>query len=531
MTFLMDYHVYIVSGIIAAIIPLLLYWYYTLTHDYWKKRGVPYVKPIPFLGTLLENCQKNIEVMECERYEKYGKIYGFFEGKKPQITVAEPELIKNILVRDFQYFVNRRKFDIYDPITSKALTVVQDEDWKRIRTIVSPTFSSGKIKRMIRIIKECSKVVIQIIKMESAKNNSVDVLRIYGAFTMDVIANAAFSVKINSHNDPENIFVKMAQKIFHAPFGLKNVIFVLMPKVLKLFRKTTFDTSANDFFKRTTFEIIEERKKTKSTRDDFLQMLLDTANEAAKEGKLEETTDELTTNYGDAAINRSYFKGSVTKKLSMDELVAQCVIFFIAGYHTTMTSLGVTTHLLARHQHEQDRVFKEICEVLKKTGGELTYESLHELKHLDNCISESIRIYSPFSRIERTADSDYSLGDTGLTIPKGMIVGIPIYAMHRDPKFFPEPEKFIPDRFTAEGREKQIPYSYLPFGAGPRNCLGMRFALMELKVCLVHVFSTFHVQLSKDSKVPLEFIRGLGILSPKPIHLTLTPRTDCPLKK
>jgi len=225
-----------------------------------------------------------------------------------------------------------------------------------------------------------------------------------------------------------------------------------------------------------------------------------------------------------------FFKGSSSKHISMDEIVAQCVIFFIAGYHTTATTLGIATYLLALNQDAQEKVYNEIKEALSLTDGELTYEAVQSMKYLDNVISETLRMYSPALRLERTAEADYELGDTGITIPKGMVIGIPVLAMHRDPKFFPEPEKFDPDRFSTEGREQQIPYSYLPFGAGPRNCVGMRFALMEIKVCLIHTFSAFQVQKSPDTKVPLEFLSGLGLLSPKPIHLRMVPRNDCPLK-
>ncbi|GFS29898.1 cytochrome P450 9e2, partial [Nephila pilipes] len=103
--------------------------------------------------------------------------------------------------------------------------------------------------------------------------------------------------------------------------------------------------------------------------------------------------------------------------------------------------------------------------------------------------------------LERIADADYKLGETGITIKKGMTVSVPVYCLHRDSKYYPNPERFDPDRFTAEERAKRDPYTYLPFGAGPRNCIGMRFALMETKVCLAYVLANFIIKKSSHTKV------------------------------
>ncbi|XP_021001498.1 cytochrome P450 3A8-like isoform X2 [Parasteatoda tepidariorum] len=524
------YDIRIASAIVAVLVSILLYWYSTRNHDYWKKRGIPYVKPYPLLGShpaLVR--KKNLEDVELERYQKYGDLYGYYEASKPVLMVSRPELLRDILVKDFQYFTSRRVFDSGDPILDKMLSVLTGEDWKRVRTIVSPTFSTGKIKRVMSIFQDCARTLLQNFKMESAKGKPVDVLKYFGAFTMDVIASSAFSTKIDSHNDPENRFVKNAQGAFSQSINIRFLLFLLMPRLLKKFGFKVFNPTIMNFFKSVTLNIIQERKRTGQTRNDFLQLLVDSATQVAKEEKWDEA-DDLAANYVDESKDHAIFKTVTTKRMSMDELVAQCVIFFLAGYHTTATTLGLTAYLLAMNPDVQEKVFKEISEVVKETNGELRYESVQKMKYLDNVVSEVLRIYSPGVRLERTADTDYKLGDTGLTIPKGMVVGIPVYAMHKDPKFFPNPEKFDPDRFSLEEREKQVPYSYLPFGAGPRNCVGMRFALLELKVCLIYTFSAFQAQRCSKTQVPIQFRNAGGLLSPKPIELIMEPRTNCPLK-
>ncbi|GBM43396.1 Cytochrome P450 6j1 [Araneus ventricosus] len=107
---------------------------------------------------------------------------------------------------------------------------------------------------------------------------------------------------------------------------------------------------------------------------------------------------------------------------------------------------------------------------------------------------------------ERLAVSEYKLGETGITIPKGMIISIPVYAMHKDSKFFPDPEKFDPDRFIQKEKSKREQYTYLPFGAGPRNCIGMRFALVEIKVCLAYILANYKIsKCSQSSQTKVNF--------------------------
>ncbi|GFQ91084.1 cytochrome P450 3A8, partial [Trichonephila clavata] len=306
----------------------------------------------------------------------------------------------------------------------------------------------------------------------------------------------------------------------------------LFPKLVQLLRISIFPPKAIHFFRDVTLQIIEERKRTGETRNDFLQLLIDTAKEVSDDPKSEfneKESDGITSVYGEVSTNHQVFRGVTKKHLSKDELVAQCVIFFLAGYDSTASTLAFATYMLALNQDIQEKVHEEVIVALKSSKGKLTYEALQNIKYLDNIISETLRLFPPGVRLERRAVTDYKLGETGITIPKGMIVTVPAYAMHRDPELFPDPEKFDPDRFTPEERAKRDPYAYMPFGAGPRNCIGMRFAIMEIKVCLIYVIANFKINRCIKTKVPLEYMIATGFLQPKDITLALERRKDNPL--
>lgn len=507
---------------------LLFLWYSTIKQNYWKKLGVPYVKPLPFLGSILENINEPLHELESKRYKKYGRLYGYYEGNSPLLSIGEPKILRDILVKDFHAFTGRRKLYSISKIAESMLLSLQGDDWKRVRAIVTPTFTTGKIKRMLGIFKECSRTLIDNFKEAAIKGEYIEAKRLYGAFTMDVIASSAFSIKIDSHNDPNNRFVQNARSLFARNFNWKLIIFILFPKLLKFLGLRVGSSNGFEFFTTVIMQMIEERKKTGQARNDFLQLLLDTSKEMAEDGKLDTTEkDDIMENYGKDENDQNINQTIYTKKtLSREELVAQCVIFFLAGYETTATTLSFVSYCLALNPDIQEKLIQELDVALIKNNGELTYEVIQSLKYLDNVISETLRLYPPATRVERVADEDYKLGDTGLTIPKDMIISIPVHAMHRDPTLFADPEKFDPDRFSPEERAKRDQYSYLPFGAGPRNCIGMRFALMEIKVCLAHVLSNYRFKRCSQTKVPLDFYPNRGLVGPKEITLALEERKD-----
>ncbi|XP_042902355.1 cytochrome P450 3A11-like isoform X2 [Parasteatoda tepidariorum] len=526
------YIIWTSSFLLGVTLPFIIYWCSSRKHRYWRDRGVKYAEPLSFFESFFMNSQKAIQEVQFERYNQLGRIYGLFDATfavgQPALTVGDPELLRDIMVKDFHFFPNRRDLGFRDDsVFNRMLILLRDEDWKRVRSIVSPAFSTGKIKRVLSIFKESSRTLLQNLKIAVQRGDYIEIKKLYGAFAMDVIASAAFSTKIDSHNNSENKFVTEARKIIRTSQGRFSGLFQKLPNSIRRYAfKLAFRRFK--FFIDTVLQIISERKKTGQTKNDFLQLLLDAATETSKDEEMEESVD-MAANYGDDCLQHNIFKTTSSKRISKNELVAQSLVFFLAGYHSTTTTLSLATYLLALNSDVQERAYHEIKDALKETKGELTYESIHKIKIIDDIISETLRLYPPFPTIERIAAADYELGNTGIKIPKGMTIEIPVYSMNRDPENFSDPERFDPDRFSPDQRTEQIPYSYLPFGAGPRNCIGMRFALMELKVCLIHVLSAFKI--TPKTKDPLKFLNSRNFLTTEDIFVKMEMRQDCPLKE
>ncbi|KAG8176921.1 hypothetical protein JTE90_018704 [Oedothorax gibbosus] len=401
---------YLTNTCVAVLtVILFFYWYSMRNHDFWKNRGVPYIKISPFYWALTEIGKKHLHDIEQERYEKYGKMYGYLEFNRPLLSVADPDLIRDILVKDFQTFNSRRVFVTGNEIFDKMVSVMKgDEDWKRIRSIITPTFTTGKIKKMMSILKDCSNTVVRNFKELSGKGQYIDAKRLYGTYTMDVIASSAFSTKIDSHNDPDNRFVQNASRVFNQKINWRLIVLFMFPFLTKIFKIDFFPGEVMEFFKQITIEIMEERKRTGQTRNDFLQLLMDTAKEVVEEPCAEEKGGDIASNYGvQEDINPHILKSVTSKKLSMNELVSQCVIFFIGGYDTTASTLSFATYFLAVNPEVQGKAREEVDQAIKEADGELTNEGIQKMKYLDNVISETLRMYPPLIRYWKLLKPSY----------------------------------------------------------------------------------------------------------------------------
>ncbi|CAH2328669.1 cytochrome P450 3A9-like [Pelobates cultripes] len=211
------------------------------------------------------------------------------------------------------------------------------------------------------------------------------------------------------------------------------------------------------------------------------------------------------------------------KALTDEEIMAQSLIFIFAGYETTSLSLSYLFYSLAIHPDVQLKLQKEIDSYLPDKATP-TYDTLMQMEYLDMVIEETLRMYPPGGRIERVAKHNFDIN--GVTIPKGTVTMIPAYVMHMNPEIWTEPEEFRPERFSKENRASQEPYTFLPFGDGPRNCIGMRFALLSMKLAITVLLQNFNFRPCKDTLIPMEFSTQ-GFLQPKkPIVLHVISRTS-----
>ncbi|GIY33242.1 cytochrome P450 3A21, partial [Caerostris extrusa] len=215
--------------------------------------------------------------------------------------------------------------------------------------------------------------------------------------------------------------------------------------------------SREGFYKDVITQVVKERKETGKRYNDVLQILMDACDEE-KQSLNSEIAEDETDQYGSImdGADKKALSSYKNKKLSEIEMLAQCILFFIVGYETTASTLTFMAYALAMNPEWQEKLIEEVDRAFEK-HAEMSYDTVREMKVLDAVVSETLRMYPPALNLDRTACEDYELGNTGIVIEKGMMVCIPIYAMHYDPEFFEDPETFNPNRFMDPSETKHPP--------------------------------------------------------------------------
>ncbi|XP_054158288.1 cytochrome P450 3A6-like [Oppia nitens] len=502
---------------------------------YWESQGVPTASV-----SLWTRMTRSIGDWEQELYGKYGKCFGIYELNRPVLYLSEPDLIRDVLVKDFHSFQNRRDYSTgADKIIEKVVSLNRDDDWKRIRTIISPTFTAGKLRKVMPLITGCMDNMDKYLDTVSKNGSSgagSDLKLLFGAYSMEVIIQVAFGTRVDTLFDRDNPFIGNASKLFSTDFSLRLLTINMWPEMAKLLRLPLVDKSVTKFFREFTQKIIADRlssgqqlSEITAKRTDFLQLMLDTMT-ATDDNDIDNNKPPMTTTNDNNTNN-------FDKYLTNDELIAQSIIFFIAGYETTASALSIITYLLAKHPDCQQRLYDEIDDYYRHhKQSDTDYDVLLSMKYLDAVFKESQRLYPGVSFVEREANQDYTLNNHttghqqrssgGITIRKGQVVHIPVYCIHRDEANYPQADQFLPDRFLPGNQlgQHHHPYTYLPFGAGPRICIGMRLAVIEAKLALVNAVYKYRFL---DTGKPLEFYDGLlGVMTPKQVFVRVEKRPE-----
>ena len=311
----------------------------------------------------------------------------------------------------------------------------------------------------------------------------------FSKLTLEVILSTAFGVDANIQMGESTETIKKAQEMFQIPPIVRLLRF--LPFGNSLLGLLAFLRGTQNYFPDLAKEIIRRRRQQEPAgRKDLLQLMMNANVDTTEEG---------------------------VSRLTDDEIVAQAVIFLLAGFETSSNTLGFTLYQLAVEPDIQNTLRSEIREAMESNAKKNLYEVAQNIEYLDCVIKESQRLRPTAPHVNRECSEDYDLN--GIHIPAGIEIIIPIYSLHRDPDAWEDPEKFDPERFRGPAKDSLHAFHFLPFGAGPRNCIGMRFALMEIKIALIKILMKFKFEKSPETQVPLSIQPGLTLSARDGVYL------------
>ncbi|EDV24422.1 uncharacterized protein TRIADDRAFT_56203 [Trichoplax adhaerens] len=460
-----------------------LYKHYYLPYRVLQRTGLPFDRPTYLVGNKFDFDPSLLHERQLERQKKYGLVYGEFFFTVPTIFIADPEIIKSIMVTHFSNFCNRFQAINLPSLFEKSILRIADEPWKRIRTTMVGSFSVAKLKCMQNLISDSCRILMARFEESFYESKKIALIKPCEHFSMHILLAVAFGIEFESVKDERKITEAVNILFSNTPVGLRVVMMLSMRawEALERLMGGNFQSSI-DYLEKIVMNVIKDRRNNiklkKPCRQDILQLLI----EAGDKGKL---TDE--------------------------EIVAQVFFLMAGGYQTTATTLMFALYSIATNSNVQEKLYDEIQAKYDNSNCQVDYNFVSELPYLGMVIEETTRMYPPVIFPDRGVKEDIVIN--GLLIPKEVMIGFPTYAIHHNPDYWPNPEEFRPERFSPEEKAKQIPFSYITFGDGPRQCLGVRLAKLEIRMAIVNILLKYELFPVKETEIPLK-LKSLGTMIP-----------------
>ncbi|XP_063913466.1 probable cytochrome P450 6a13 [Zophobas morio] len=494
-------------SLLTALVVVFVTWI-KYSQTYWQRTGI-FTPPTSFpfghgkgLVTQSESVSEFISNL-YNYFKKHDQLHGgFYILHTSTYMPVNLDIVKSILQNDFSHFVDRGVYydETNDPLSAHLFSL-EGEKWKNLRAKITPTFTSGRLKMMFDTLVTCGNQ-LKIEMDKTAGKQAVEMKDMLVRFTTDIIGNCAFGIDCNSLKNPDNEFNQYFKSFFVDTFweNLNGFITFVSPGLAKKLKIKVVKPKLSNFFMKVVKDTIKYREENNIYRKDFMHLLLQLKNR----GKLVDDNSVLS--------EENEKKREVN--LTVDEIAAQSFLFFLAGYETSSTTMTFCLFELASNPEVQENLRKEVEEVLQKHDNKLTYEAVTEMHYMEQVINETLRKHPPISTLIRLCTKNYTVPGTNSVIEKGTTVFVPIAGIQHDPEYYPNPEKFDPERFSEVNKKKRHPYAFIPFGEGPRVCIGLRFGMLEAKVGLSVLLKNYKFSINSKTQLPLKFDPTSFTLSP-----------------
>ncbi|NP_001166013.1 cytochrome P450 9AH6 [Nasonia vitripennis] len=478
--------------------------------SYFSRWGIPHPREMPIVGAIYALFFPRRHINDFIKYiydfNPDAKYVGAHIFTKPTIFIRDLDLVKTVLVKHFDHFADRKTFvdEKADPLFGRNLNFLNGDRWKEIRTILSPAFTSSKMKTMYVLMSKCAENFTDEFLKKYGDAEAVDMKGAIGKYTNDTIASCAFGIEVDSMKDPNNEFYLQAKEInFKGVTLLKIQLEMIFPTLTRKFGMRIVSKKVTDFFVNAIATTMSVREEQGIFRPDMLQLMMEARSKMDKEA---------------------------AERFDLLEMTAQAFLFFLAGFDASSNQFCIIAHELAANPDIQSRLQAEVDDLMQKCDNKPTYDALNHMPYMDAVISESLRRH-PIAFLNRLCSKEFELppavpDSKPYTMKPGDGLMIPVAGIHMDPNLYPNPERFDPDRFI----DKKIAISdvtNLGFGLGPRMCIGNRFAILSMKSLLVQLLSRCNLVPCSKTCIPLEYCKNIFAPTPKNgFWLRIEPRTE-----
>lgn len=413
---------------------------------------------------------------------------GLYYMHKPSLLVRDPELVKTIFLKEFTNFQTNAVFvdPHLDPVIAKNPFFNSGEAWKISRSRIVNHFSGRKMRILFSIIDHVGEQLVGFVDRKIVENGNCvefELKKFFSRYTCEIVANAAFGIEGQNFKDKpdKSSFAEVAKQMFEPGYVeiANQFMTFFIPEIAHALGISFIPKSMDTYFRKTLKLIIEERRHSRTKSQDYLQFVLD-YNEDSQDLEL---------------------------------VMAEAISFFLDVYETSSLTMSYFLYRLANNPEVQENLRAEIRATMKENDGKLTYETIKNMSYLDKALSESMRLTAVVGVFMKVCTQKTTLrGGDGLSceVEPGNIIFISASGLHSDEKYWNKPEVYDPERFAAGKGRASDNFTYIPFGAGPRMCVGQRMGLMTVKLAIVKLVNSFSIEKSR-SKNKLEMDPSIPI--------------------
>nr|ATW72313.1 cytochrome p450 CYP4V38 [Brachionus calyciflorus] len=440
--------------------------YVNKIHSVNKLKGLPM---LPFIGNVHQLERKYKFLKQIKEYSikyKNEPLWRIWLGHMPNYIFHRGDYAE-ILFSSSKNTQKSVQYNFLHPWLGTGLLTSYGDKWSTRRRLITPTFHFEILDDFLHVMNEQAEILVEILAKLVKEKQTIDIFERLKACALDVICESAMGQNVNAQHDQLSEYVRSVARIselvtnrFYDPSEWIEFIYLRTQKG-KEYKKCL--KALHDFTKKVILERdadLDDTELMSKKRIAFLDLLLKAKRE--------------------------------DPSISFEDIREEVDTFMFEGHDTTAAAASWACQLIGSHPEVQKKLHEEIDSVLGQTNRPLTNEDLKELKYLDLVIKETLRLFPSVPYFGRVISEDCNIG--GYKVLKGETAVIAAFMIHRDEKYFPDPEKFDPERFLPENSKDRHPYAYIPFSAGRRNCIGQRFAQMEEKVLLANILRKFELK-------------------------------------
>ncbi|XP_053677901.1 cytochrome P450 4g15 [Anopheles nili] len=498
-----------------ALMLWFFYWRLSRRHMLELAERIPGPKGLPLIGNALDLVGSSHSVFRTiiEKGKDYNEVIKIWIGPKLIVFLVDPRDVE-LLLSSHVYIDKSPEYRFFKPWLGNGLLISTGHKWRQHRKLIAPTFHLNVLKSFIDLFNENSRLVVE--KMHKENGKAFDCHDYMSECTVEILLETAMGVSKKTQDQSGYDYAMAVMKMCDILHLRHRKMWLYPDLFFNLTQYAKKQVKLLDTIHSLTKKVIRNKKAAfdKGTRGTLATTSIKTSDIEKPKGDAGKTSTVEGLSFGQSANLKDDLdvdENDVGEKkrlafldlllesaengalISDEEIKNQVDTIMFEGHDTTAAGSSFFLSMMGVHQHIQDKVIQELDDIFGDSDRPATFQDTLEMKYLERCLMETLRMYPPVPIIARSLKQDLKLASSDLIVPAGATITVATFKLHRLESIYPNPDVFDPDNFLPEKQANRHYYAFVPFSAGPRSCVGRKYAMLKLKIILSTILRNFRV--------------------------------------